>query len=122
MKRIVSFFSLFTSLSTILCCALPALFVVLGLGAVFAGLVSAFPQLIWISEHKVSFFIFGGIMLLVAGILQWQSRGTLECPIDEGTGQACKRTRDWSLWVYCVSLALYGAGTFFAFLAPRLFS
>lgn len=30
MKRLVSFLSLFTSISTLLCCALPALFVLLG--------------------------------------------------------------------------------------------
>jgi hypothetical protein len=98
-KRALAFLSLFTSLSTLLCCALPALFVVLGLGATFAGLVGAFPQLIWISEHKVFLFGFGAVMLAVGGALQWQAR-KLSCPIDPKMASACKTTRDWSSWVF----------------------
>src|SRR5665213_842289 len=111
MKRVVSFLSLFTSLSTIMCCALPALFVVLGFGAAFAGLTSAIPQLIWISEHKIWFFSLGAIFLALGGFLQWRNR-QLACPIDE-LGVACATTRDWSLWVYISSLTLYSVGIFF---------
>jgi hypothetical protein len=119
MKRVVAFLSLFTSLSTIVCCALPALFVVLGFGAAFAGLTSAFPQLIWVSEHKVWFFSFGAIFLILGGLLQWKNR-QLSCPIDD-LGAACATTRDWSGWIYFSSLALYVIGAFFSYAAPRLF-
>jgi hypothetical protein len=40
------------SLSTLLCCALPALLLALGAGAVVASAVAAVPQLVWRSEHK----------------------------------------------------------------------
>src|SRR5258708_36261 len=105
MKRILAFLSLFTSLSTIVCCALPALFVLLGCGAAFAGLTSAFPQLVWISEHKIWFFSCGAIFLALGGFLQWRNR-QITCPVGE-SGVACSTTRDWSVWVYVSSLALY---------------
>lgn len=114
MKRLVSFLTLFTSFSTIICCALPALFVVLGMGAAFAGLVSAVPQLVWISEYKIYFFSFGAVMLLLGGFLQWRARAT-SCPIDPKLGAACGTTRDWSRWVYLASVGLYFVGAFFAF-------
>ncbi|MDZ4676355.1 MAG: hypothetical protein SGI74_02505 [Oligoflexia bacterium] len=120
MKRISSFLSLFTSISTLVCCALPALFVVLGAGAAFAGLIGIFPQLIWISEHKIYFFIFGAVMLSVAGYMQWRARKQA-CPIDPKLGEACATTRDWSVWIYFFSLVLYLIGAGFAFL-PQLLS
>ena len=46
--------TLFASSSTLICCALPALFVLLGAGATFASLVNFFPQLIIISQYKIS--------------------------------------------------------------------
>lgn len=115
-----SFLSLFTSFSTLVCCALPALFVVVGFGAAFAGLVAAVPELIWISEHKLWFFGFGAVMILIGGILQFMNR-SVSCRIDE-LGAACVTTRDWSVWVYWVSVGLYGVGVFFSFIAPRLLS
>ena len=119
LKRTVSFLTLFTSVSTLLCCALPALFVVLGMGAAFAGLVGAVPQLIWISEHKALFFVFGGVMLALGGVLQWRAR-SLACPIDPKLAEACTTTRDWSKWIYFGSLALYLIGAFFAYVLPIL--
>ncbi len=119
MKRLSSFASLFTSLSTLVCCALPALFVVLGAGATFASLVGTFPHLIWLSERKVYFFVFGGIMLIAAGLLQYNAR-TKACPIDAKLGTACAATRDWSVWIYVVSLAIYLIGAAFAFVPQWL--
>ena len=45
--------SLFASSSTLICCALPALLVALGAGAALSSLVSAVPQLVVLSEHKL---------------------------------------------------------------------
>ncbi|MGZ6469374.1 MAG: hypothetical protein ACXWQJ_18880 [Bdellovibrionota bacterium] len=119
MTRFISFLSLFTSASTLLCCALPALFVTLGFGAAFAGLVGNVPQLIWLSEHKIPLFVMGALMLATGGALQLQAR-RLACPIDPQLGAACATTRDWSGPIYYVSVAIYLVGAFFAFIAPRL--
>jgi len=53
--------SLFASSGTLVCCALPALLVALGAGAVLSSLVSVFPQLVWLSEHKEGLFIVAGV-------------------------------------------------------------
>ena len=48
--------SLFASTSTLLCCALPALLVTIGAGAVMAGLATNVPGYIWLTERKVPLF------------------------------------------------------------------
>jgi len=108
--------TLFGSLSTLLCCALPALLVSLGAGAAVVGLVSTFPQLIWLSEHKVGLFIFAGIMLLVSGVSRYMTRNA-PCPIDAREAIACKKLRRISFSLFLFSLAAYTVGFFFAFVA-----
>ena len=116
----LAFLSLFSSGSTLICCALPALLVSLGAGATLAGLVGTFPQIIWISQHKVALFIGAGVMLALAGLLQYRARN-LPCPADATLALACMRTRKISLWVYGVSVAIYATGFFFACVAPWVF-
>ena len=111
--------SLFTSLSTLVCCALPALFVAVGAGAALAGLVSNVPQLVWISEHKDVVFGMAGSMLLLAGGLQWRARHA-PCPADPQLAEACRRARRNSLRIYLLSLAIFAVGAWFAFVAPLL--
>lgn len=111
--------SIFTSSSTLICCALPALLVTLGAGATLAGLVSAVPQLIWLSLHKGLVFGLAGLMLAAAGALQYRARFA-PCPADPRLAAACARTRRISLGVYGLSLAIYAVGVVFAFLLPLL--
>ncbi|MCI5047939.1 MAG: hypothetical protein MRY59_10580 [Aquisalinus sp.] len=111
--------SLFTSAGTLICCALPAVFITLGMGATFASMVSAFPQLIWLSAHKGAVFTFAGAMLALAGYLRWRSRND-PCPIDQKEAQACMRLRRRSGYIYWFSVAIYATGAFFAFIAPGL--
>lgn len=117
----VSFLSLFTSGSTLICCALPALLVSLGAGAAMAGLVGTFPQIVWLSEHKVPLFWIAGGMLAVAGVMQWRAR-SLPCPADPALAAACARARKLSHWIYVFSVAMFLIGFFFAFVAPMLFA
>ena len=58
--------SLFASSSTLVCCALPALFVVMGAGASFASLVTALPFLITVSQYKLYLSSFALILILIA--------------------------------------------------------
>lgn len=118
--RVVSFLSLFTSLGTLLCCALPALLVSLGLGAVVAGIVSEVPALIWLSERKPWVFGLAGLMILIAGTVQWYSQN-LPCPVDPVKAKACDSARRWSKWTWIVSLVIYVLGASVAFL-PEIFS
>ena len=111
--------SLFTSGSTLICCALPATLVAIGSAATLASLVSNFPQLIWISEHKLLVFGLAGAMLVIAGYLQWQARNA-PCPADATLAAVCTKTRKNALRIYWLSVAIYAIGVFFAFLAPLM--
>ena len=111
--------SLFATSSTLVCCAIPAVLVALGAGAALSSLVSVFPQVVWLSEHKLGLFVFAGLMLVVSGVLQWRNR-TAPCPTDPALRQACLRTRKVSAMVYGVSVAFYCIGGWFAFVMPLL--
>jgi hypothetical protein len=114
----LSWLSVFTSSSTLVCCALPVLMVTIGAGAALSGLVSAVPQLVWLSEHKLALFIISGFVLAGAGLLQWSARKALACPPDPALAEACATTKDYSLWIWWFSVAVYVVGVFFAFVAP----
>lgn len=116
-SRRLSVFSLFTSASTLICCALPATLVAIGSVATLTSLVSQFPQLVWISAHKPLVFGLAALMLLLAGGLQWRARH-LPCPADAQLAAACQRARQQSLWMYLLSVTLFLIGSFFAFVAP----
>ena len=70
---IASVFSLFTSSSTLFCCALPAIFVMMGAGASFASLVNVFPFLITLSVYKIELTLFAFSMMGVAGYLNYRA-------------------------------------------------
>lgn len=112
--------SLFTSLGTLVCCALPALLVTLGMGAALAGLVSAAPWLVALSEHKAIVFGGAGVMLVLSALLQWRARYA-PCPADPLKAQACMRLRRISWWILGVAIFVYMTGVFFAFIAVHIF-
>lgn len=109
--------SLFASAGTLICCALPALMVSLGMGAVLAGLVSDFPQLVWLSKHKAAVFGTAAILIGAAGIMLWHARN-LPCPADPAQARACRKLRMASFVIYGLSVMFFGTGAFFAFIAP----
>lgn len=110
---------LFASSGTLVCCALPALLVALGAGAALSGLVSAVPQLVWLSEHKAPVFGAAGVLLALNGVLQWRNR-TAPCPLDPLLRQSCLRTRRAALRLYAVSVVVFLLGGWFAFVQPWL--
>jgi mercuric ion transport protein len=64
-SAMLSYFSLFTSLSTLLCCTLPSLLVLFGLGASVASTLTFLPWLVTLSRHKQwTFAISGGLIAL----------------------------------------------------------
>ena len=116
---ILPLFSLFTSFGTLICCALPALLVTIGSGAVLVGLISNFPQLLFLSKYKAFVFSIAGILILVGGIFRWVNRNA-PCPIDPVQAKLCSRIRIISKYIYIGSIILFLIGAFFAFIAPRL--
>ena len=80
-QTIIPSLSLFTSLGTLLCCALPALLVTLGMGAILAGLIGVFPYITFISDYKEYIFIISGILIFFGFFSQWRTK-SFSCPSD----------------------------------------
>lgn len=115
----VAFGTLLASTTTLLCCVLPAVMVSLGAGAALVGLVSAVPQLVWLSENKLLLFIVAGLLLAASGVMLWRAR-RLPCPVDPVAARSCTRLRRISGALYGLSLIAYAVGALFAFVLPAL--
>lgn len=104
----VTIFTLFTTTGTLVCCAIPIIFVTLGLGATVAAMTSAFPFLIVLSQHKIWVFAFSGLMLAVSGWLMY--RPGRSCPTDPALGQACSTAHKWNKRIYWSSVVIWSIG------------
>jgi hypothetical protein len=111
--------ALLASSATLVCCVLPTMLVALGAGAALAGLVTAVPQLIWLSEHKPWVFGLAGGLLAISGIALWVGRRA-PCPADPGLARSCRRLRRVSAILYGVALISFALGAAFAFILPAL--
>jgi hypothetical protein len=116
---ILEILTILSSFSTLVCCALPVALVSIGAGAALASVVTAVPQLVWLSEHKIQLFAFAGLMVAVSGVSAYRNRNA-PCPIDPMQAMSCMRLRRWSTRIFFVSTALYAIGFSFAFLLPRI--
>ncbi len=110
--------SLFTSFSTLICCALPALFVTIGMGATLASLVSLFPWITIISQYKRQIFIIAGFLLVISIYFYWQGRNA-PCPSDRKEAKICSKFRFGNLIIIIFSSIFYLIGFFFAFMADK---
>ena len=116
---LLSYLSLFTSFGTLLCCALPSLLVLLGLGATVASFLSAVPWLVTLSHHKNWVFAISG--LLIAGNFVYiyvlaprlQTHGGVCTPDGPDACAQASRTSRVVLWI---SALLYCGGVFAAYL------
>jgi hypothetical protein len=57
-----------------------------------ASLVSAVPQLVWISEYKIPLFVFAGLMLCLSGFATYWNR-RMACPTDAALAKSWPRVR-----------------------------
>ena len=119
-NKLASFFGLFTSVGTLLCCALPALLVSLGLGATMLSLTSAVPQIIWISENKIYVFTIAFTLLILNSVWVYHNRNA-PCPIDPKLRDACISGRRFSKYVLILSWICLIIGFFFAYIAQYIF-
>lgn len=117
----VAALALVASGGTLICCVLPAVMVALGAGTTLAGLVTAVPQLIWLSEHKAGVFGLAFAMLALSGAMLWRAR-RLPCPADPNLARVCRRLRSFSAWLWAIALACTVLGATFAFVLPALIS
>ena len=112
--------SLFTSLSTLICCALPTFLVTLGMGASMVSLISLFPWLLVLSEYKIQIFFVAGLLLLISFYLFWKGRNA-PFPIDPIQAKMCLKLRFTNLIILIISSTIFLIGFFFAFIAVNIF-
>ena len=121
---VLSYFSLFTSLGTLLCCALPSLLVLLGLGATVATVLASVPWLVTLSHHKVWVFTVAGVLIALSFIQTYavgpRLRSTNESCSPENP-EACDTATRVSKAVLWIAAAIYALGFFVAYvLGPIL--
>lgn len=113
-----NFLSLFASSSTLICCALPSLFVVIGAGASFASFITVFPFLIVLSQYKLYVTLFAFLIIFIAGYVNYKTYH-MPCPADPELGRLCIKTRSRSRYVYYFSVALFIFATIFTYIIPK---
>lgn len=111
--------ALVTSLSTLVCCTLPAVFITLGMGAALSSLTSNVPQLIWLSERKPLVFGVSIALLGLAWLVRYGTRN-MPCPADPGLAKSCARLRKIGGWVLYIGFFVWAIGAFSAFVLPKL--
>lgn len=119
---ILSILSLFTSFSTLICCALPALLVTLGLGAVLAGIFSSFPLIVTLGNYKELTFVIAGSLIGLNFFLVYRKRKEDEdCEIPgEAQETSCDTASRWSKGILWISAIMLFVGLFMAYLALPL--
>ena len=68
---LLNYFSLFGSFSTLICCALPSVLVLLGMGTSVASLLSAAPWLVNLSRHKIWTFSIAGVLIAMSFVMTY---------------------------------------------------
>ena len=121
-SALLSYFSLFTSVGTLLCCALPSLLVLFGLGASVASMLSFMPWLVTLSRHKQWTFSISGVLIALTFVSMYYiaPRFTAEqcSPDDPAACEDASRISKGLLWV---SAVIYAVGFFVAYgLGPTL--
>lgn len=119
-STVLSYFSLFTSLSTLLCCALPSLLVLFGLGA---SVLSFFPWLVALARHKVLTFGISGALIAWSFINTYYILprfAAQECR--PNNPNACAEASRLSRTLLWVSATIYVIGFFVAFVLGPILS
>ncbi|NRB38627.1 MAG: hypothetical protein HRU20_09190 [Pseudomonadales bacterium] len=113
-QQTLSCLTLFASMGTLICCALPILMVSLGFGAVVASLTSSLPILITLAAYESWMFAVSAILLAITAWLLWFR--PQQCPNDPVLAQRCEQSRSWSRRVFWVAIIIWSIGFSAAFL------
>jgi mercuric ion transport protein len=120
---LLNYFSLFSSFSTLICCALPSVLVLFGMGTAVASLLSAAPWLVRLSRHKIWTFSIAGTLIAASFVMTYviapRLRDGESC--DAGDLSTCGEVSKVSRFVLWGSALIWSGGFFVAYLlAPIL--
>jgi hypothetical protein len=115
---LLNYFSLFSSFSTLICCALPSVLVLLGMGTVVASALSAAPWLVSFSRHKVWTFSLAGTLIACSFVVTYVVAPRLRIgeQCDAGDPNTCVEVSKISRVILWCSALIYAAGFFVAYL------
>lgn len=115
---LLNYFSLFSSFSTLICCALPSVLVLLGMGTAVASLLSAAPWLVSFSRHKIWTFSIAGALIALSFVMTYVIAPRLQrdnvCVADDPT--TCGEVSKLSRVVLWGSALIWSGGFFVAYL------
>ena len=115
---LLNYFSLFSSFSTLICCALPSVLVLLGLGTTVASLLSAAPRLVSLSRHKIWTFSIAGTLIAASFVMTYVIAPRLRegevCRADNPT--TCGEVSKLSRVILWGSAIIWSGGFFVAYL------
>jgi mercuric ion transport protein len=115
---LLNYFSLFGSFSTLICCALPSVLVLLGMGTAVASLLSAAPWLVTLSRHKVWTFSIAGALIAASFVMTYvvapRLRDGEACAAGDPT--ACAEASRLSRIFLWASALIWSCGFFVAYL------
>jgi mercuric ion transport protein len=115
---LLNYFSLFSSFSTLICCALPSVLVLLGMGTAVASLLSAAPWLVILSRHKVWTFSIAGTLIAASFVMTYavapRLREAESCEADDPT--TCSEVSKLSRIILWGSALIWSGGFFVAYL------
>jgi len=115
---LMNYFSLFSSFSTLICCALPSVLVLLGLGTTVASLLSAAPWLVSLSRHKVWTFSIAGTLIGASFVMTYVIAPRLRegeaCEADDPS--TCGEVSKVSRVILWGSAVIFCGGFFVAYL------
>jgi hypothetical protein len=122
-SRVLGYLSLFSSTGTLLCCALPSLFVFFGFGATVASTLSAVPWLVAMSAHKT--WVFAVAATLIAFNFYYVYRVAPRLIVARGVcaaddPEACARATRGSRIVLWLSTLLIAIGFSVAYVLPAI--
>jgi hypothetical protein len=115
---VLNYFSLFGSFSTLICCALPSVLVLLGMGTTVASLLSAAPWLVSLSRHKIWTFSIAGTLIALTFLVTYLIAPRLlrgeACNADDPT--TCGEVSKLSRVILWGSAVIWSCGFFVAYL------
>jgi mercuric ion transport protein len=115
---LLNYFSLFSSFSTLICCALPSVLVLLGMGTTVASLLSAAPWLVSLSRHKIWTFSIAGTLIAASFVMTYAIAPRLRagevCAADDPN--TCGEVSKLSRVILWGSALIWSGGFFVAYL------
>ena len=119
-EKLISVLALFTSTGTLLCCVLPAVVATVAGGAAVGSMLSLFPWLIPLSNHKEWIFGTAGILIALNGFMVFKPIKKTACNLEAGE-IGCEITGNFNKYMFYGAVFVILLGAFFAYaLVPVL--